>query len=957
MATDRVLLFTDIEGSTQLTERLGDVAASSLWTAHDRIARHLMRTWDGREIDKSDGFLLLFESVANAVGFATSLHAALAELQPPLRARAGIHSGAMVARENTPEDVSLGAKPLELDGVGKAIASRIMSIARGGQTLLSASARAALSDQRWKVQSHGHWRMKGVADPIDLFEAGDSTHFFVAPGDSEKAFRVTRHRGVWTCVAELPHSLPGERDPFVGRDDALGGLCKIVQEDRRLVTILGIGGIGKTRLAIRYAHTWLGAYPGGAWFCDLASATTIDGIVLATAQGLDMPLGNADPIQQIGAAIAGRGACLVVLDNFEQVARHAEATVGEWLKRAPKARFIVTSREVLGIVGEETFVLAPLPSADAVSLFEIRAKAAHQTSVNEASDRAAIATLVELLDRLPLAIELAAARVRVMTPRVMLERMNQRFKLLASTGGRRERQATLRATLDWSWDLLSKAERSALAQLSAFEGGFVLEAAEAVVELRSLTDDVPWIPDVVQGLVEKSLLRNRDGRFDMLRSVQEYAAERLAGSGPELLGESTASHAYQRHWRYFASLDESAATAQRCVETENLIVACRRASASDASAAVGALLGASACLQLIGPFRVVLDLVALVEGSGPLTIGQQVIVDRVAGAALFFLGEGQPAIERCESGLRRAAEVGDMSSLARIKCLLALLDMSRGDYKGALTQLDEAMALSSDPDDVRARVRVLSAMGALHQRTGKLALAAESYEQAMSLAAALGDKRWQGGLHGNLGAIAQVQGREEDARWHLEKGIGFACETGDRQREGNNRCNLGLLLLQLGQLKAAKAELDSSLVIAQSVGYRRLEALVLCNLGNVTEALGDRDESARWYAEAIALGRALGDFGLEAQAGGYLALLLARLDRHSESDECFVRALTAATQAGDSLTLCLVHCQQAIAAKERADEPSRRESFDRANALLEPEWLQGNYELRLAYESARDSGG
>ncbi len=483
MSADRVLLFTDVEGSTQLTEQLGDVTASALWSEHDRIARNLMRVWNGREIDKSDGFLLLFDQVEDAVRFAMAMHHALSELSPPLRSRAGIHCGDMVARQNTVEDINLGAKPLELDGVAKAVASRIMSIARGGQTLLSAPARAALGDGGWKLLSHGHWRMKGLAEPIELFEVGDGSAPFIPPAYSAKSFPVVRTRGGWMAVADLPHNIPAERDTFVGRDDALDALAALFHTDRRLITTLGIGGIGKTRLAIRYALTWLGEYPGGVWFCDLSPASSLDGIVLAVAQGLDVPLGREEPIPQLGAAIAGRGQCLVILDNFEQVARHAEATVGRWLERAPEARFLVTSREVLGIPGEEAFVLAPLPADAAIRLFETRAKAAHDTFGSGGSEAASIAMLVELLDRLPLAIELSAARIRVMSPRVMLDRMDQRFKLLASSGGRRERQATLRATLDWSWDLLAQSEQSALAQLSAFEGGFSLEAAEAVVEL------------------------------------------------------------------------------------------------------------------------------------------------------------------------------------------------------------------------------------------------------------------------------------------------------------------------------------------------------------------------------------------------------------------------------------------------------------------------------------------
>jgi predicted ATPase len=182
---------------------------------------------------------------------------------------------------------------------------------------------------------------------------------------------------------------------------------------------------GKTRLATRFGWSALASFAGGVWFCDLTATRGLDGILHAVAQGLDVPLGKEDPVVQLGHAIARRGRCLVVLDNFEQVARHADSTVGRWLSAAPDARFLATTREVLGLPGEEVLALAPLATQDGSELFVRRAKAANPDFEPNAEDKTAITTLVRLLDGLPLAIELAAVRVRVMPPRAVLARMNE----------------------------------------------------------------------------------------------------------------------------------------------------------------------------------------------------------------------------------------------------------------------------------------------------------------------------------------------------------------------------------------------------------------------------------------------------------------------------------------------------------------------------------------------------
>lgn len=437
MSEPRVLLLTDIVDSTGITERLGESAASALWRTHDRAARDLMRVWHAREIDKSDGFLLMFGSVADAARFALAYQRAIAALDEPLQARTAIHAGHVIERASDAGDITHGAKAVEIDGLAKSVAARLLSLAPPGRTLLSAEAASALQQHGLQVHRHGHWRLQGVENPFELFELAEGGSAPAAqaigpPPDTGKAYRVTRSDGgLWLPSRDLRHSLPAERDGFVGRVAELGALHRRLAQSR-LVSVTGTAGAGKTRLVKRYGWSWLGDYGGGVWFCDLSQARTLDGIVHAVAQGLDLPPNRDDPVAHIGTAIASRGECLVIVDNFEQVLTHADATIGRWVEAAPRARFVVTTRAVLGIAGEQTLPLAPLPTADGVRLFQERAAASAREATPGESESSALAPLVELLDGLPLAIELAAARTRVMSARMLLDGMSQRFRLLGA---------------------------------------------------------------------------------------------------------------------------------------------------------------------------------------------------------------------------------------------------------------------------------------------------------------------------------------------------------------------------------------------------------------------------------------------------------------------------------------------------------------------------------------------
>jgi len=911
------LLLTDVVDSTKLTEALGDAAMAELWTTHDRIARDLLPPWRGREIDKTDGMLLLFDDVRDAVGYALAYHRALAARELPFKARAGIHVGPVSLRPNPADDVARGAKPVEVDGLALPIAARVMSVALGAQTLLSADARLALGVATQRVVSHGHWRMHGVADPIELYEIGEvgdgSASPFRAPPDGDKVYRVMRQGDLWQPVREVRHSVPAERDSFVGRQEPLHLLAKKFEDGARLVSVLGMGGTGKTRLVTRFAWTVLGDYPGGVWFCDLSQARTVDGIHFAVAQGLDVPLGKTEPVVQLAHAIAGRGKCLVILDNFEQVTRFAEETLGRWLDRAPLAQFIVTTREVLGVVGEVRLALAPLEPVEAVQLFQRRALAAHPSYRPAADDIAAVEQLVKVLDGLPLAIELAAARVRVMGPRVLLQRMSERFKVLWSSAGRQDRQATLRAAFDWSWELLTEPEKAGLAQLSVFRGGFTLAAAEVVLDFTGLANS-PWTVDAVQWLVEKSFVRSiSTDRFDLLESVREYAAEHLRTPG-RFAGSGVESHAamQRRHWQHFATFDENTAPAHRCVELDNLVCACVNATAAgDSTGATGALVASWYALRLTGPFRLGSRLADGVAALASLSASELALVHWVSASALDLQGLVKDALAHIEPGLEAATLAGDSVASARLLHTRGSLQTIEGDLPGAMSSLEESSRLAVALQDANLHATALNALGRLMDFQSRLVEARRYYETALDIVEKSGHRRLEGGLVGNLGGLHHDLGELEAARHHYERSLMLAREVGNRLWEGNALCNLGLLCHDQGDVSTSLIHLELALVTANEIGHVRLKAAVLCNLGISLTSDGRYQEAIAKLELAIEAASSSADRRSEGQYRGALAKAQALSDQIAAARISLGLAEQLLSTMSDRLSYAVLLCDRA----------------------------------------------
>jgi len=959
MTECKALLLTDVVDSTKLMEQLGDKAMAEAWAAHDRAARDLLSRWRGREFGKTDGMLLLFDSAADAVNYAHDYHRALRDLRVPLRARAGLHVGPVVLRRNSTDDIAHGAKPLEVDGIAVPIVARIMSVASGGQTLLSPQAREALAKSPLRIESHGHWRMKGVAEPVELFEVGDDASPWQPPPDAAKVYRVVPDGDLWKPLKEIRHNLPRERDTFVGRESDLAALARLVDEGAAIVTLLGTGGSGKTRLARRFGWTWLGDFPGGVWFCDLSFARSLDGLASAVATALDVPLGKGDSVVQLGHAIAGRERCLVILDNFEQVAALAEATVGQWVDRAREAVFLVTSRERLRLPGEQIFAVEPLPETPAMALFEARARAQDRSFALGEGNRADVATIVRTLDGIPLAIELAVARIRVLPPKQLRERLRERFRILAGARGFAERHATLLAAIDWSWDLLAPWEKSTLAQCSAFAGGFTLAAAEAVLDLSAFPE-APLVLDAVQALVDKSLLRAEAGRrdieepfFGMYVSIHEYAAQKLHAPGAfEGSGGVGEQSVWERHGSYYArfgteqaidALDRHGGVEKRrrlALDLENLVAACRRAVARGDEESATATLGAAwAVFALGGPYASAAALAREAFACAGLSTAARARMLACLGEACWMAGRMEEAREQSERALAGAREVGDrhfegivLVNLANLHHSQGRMDEAQDHYERALAihrevgnrrwegivlggqgllhrnqglvdkaqeHLERALAIHREVGNRRFEGQVLGNLAIVHQSQGRMDEAREQYERALAIHREVGDRRSEGHVVGNLGELHHAQGRMEEARAYLEQALAIDRSVGDRLAEGVVLGNLGSLHLHQGQMPEAREQYERALVIHREVGNRRSEGIVLANLGRLHQAQGRTEDAWEHYESALAIHRAVGNRRSEGVMLGNLGELHMEQGRLRDAREQLEQALAIHRAVGN----------------------------------------------------------
>lgn len=785
------LLFTDLEGSSQIWDRLGS-AFFPVLDRHNALMRAAIERWDGYEVKtQGDSFMVAFQDAAKAVRCAVEFQRALEQEEwgpqvGELRVRIGIHAGEPMV---TPLPSGIA------DYFGPVVnrAARLEDAAHGGQILLSAAAcelAAPALGAEFELVNMGSHRLRGLEEPEQIYSV---RHPDLKP----------RQHPPLRTLDQLRTNLPERNNSFVGREQELQSLRRtLMRPETRLLTLLGFGGTGKTSLALQIAERCAFDFSDGAWWVEAEEATSSEQLVQRIAFQLRVHLEPTPSVREQLIDFLREKELLLVLDNTEQIP-DIGGLVAALIQPAARLKCLVTTRCALDIRYEVVAEVPPLPVPDAVTLFVDRARARRPGFESTPENQDDIARLCGELECVPLAIELAASRVVGMTPREILARLNERFRLLQTRApDLPPRQRALRGAIDWSFELLGAEDRSLLAQLSVFTGGFTLEDVEGVVDTFDAFEGV-------NELRRHSLLRSEVDpagqvtRYQMLESVREYAAEKLSEAGPdpgELRG---------RHAAYFLRLGESK-TAHMRTEREAAALDELEPAYENLRAALGwalaegdaGMAGRLGVVQYHFLFRrgfwgearaCLLEALERVEqpGGEPAALRAS-LLHYLSTMEIDMDGLEELAREHETTSLQLRRELGDRSGIAESLNHLANSEIRAGYWSRAQARLEEALKLVPEGDAQRRGI-LLHSLGRVANGQGDAARARELYEQALAARRAGGDYRGEAETLGNLGVLAHNAGHIPAARALYQESLVIL-------RRLRDRFAIGVMLFNLAEL-------------------------------------------------------------------------------------------------------------------------------------------------------------
>jgi predicted ATPase/class 3 adenylate cyclase len=780
-------LFTDIEGSTKLLHELGDDYAEAL-AAHRQVLRQAFADHGGAEVDtQGDAFLVAFSRAKDAVAAAADAQRALYD--GPIRVRMGVHTGEPIRTDE-------GYAGMDLHR-----GARIGAAGHGGQVLVSQTTRDLVEEdlpEALALRDLGEHRLKDLTRSQRIFQ-------LVAEG-------LDREFPALATLDSRPTNLPAQSTALVGRERELADVVDLLRRpDVRLLTLTGPGGAGKTRLALQAAADLLDDFPDGAFFVALAGIAEASLVLPTIGHTLGVKESGGLSLAEAVANFLRDRQLLLVLDNFEHVAEAAPQVI-ELVLEGPSLKALVASRAPLHVSGEQEYPVSELAEIDGIALFSERAQAM-KPDFRLNGDEPAVAEICRRLDGLPLAIELAAARAKVLSPSALLERLDQRLPVL--TGGARDlpdRQRTLRDTIAWSYELLDHTERQLFSRLAVFPGTFTLAAAETICE-----GDL----DTLTSLVEKSLAQQAEGRFRMLETIREYAAERFEASG-EL------SQIRRRHLDFFLALAE---------EAKDDLHQDRRS---------------SAWLE-----RIELEHDNCRAGlESARELGERRLELRLASAlSVFWEARGH-----FDEGRRRVAEAlaGDpdapMSLRGDALRSSALMAHKQGDFQTARALTEESLVGHEAAGNASGVATSLNILGVISAGEGDYEQAKALYEQAKSIRQQQGDETGVLSSMHNLGLLALAQGEFREARNQLEAALALGKKNDAERQIANSLTDLGFAVLGQARHEEARAVFEEALRHCSALGWKENIAYSFVGLAAVSTAMGDLERGARMLGQVESLG-------------------------------------------------------------------------------------------------------
>ena len=807
------LLFTDIEGGVRLWEDDRDAMAAAS-ARHDRMVREQVEACGGQVFKTvGEAHRAVFADPVAALSSAVAIQRAVgAEPWPsglPVRVCMALHSGSCAERDG--------------DYVGPVVnrAARLLDIGHGGQVLVTAATYALLADrlsQGIGLRDLGERRLRDLGRAERVFQV-------TGPGLAE-GFGVLRSLD----DPALCHNLPSQATSFVGRTVQLAELRALVSGGARLVTITGPGGIGKSRLALQAAADALDGTGDGAWLVELAPVGEPELVTRTAAAALGVREEPGRPVlDALIDAVGGRD-LLLILDNAEHVLSAVAELADAFIRLCPRVCLLVTSREPLGISGEHIFRVPGLtvPPADlaapgrlavfeSVQLFAEHAALHRRGFIVDDANAAAVAAICVRLDGIPLALELAAARLGSLSASEISARLDQRFRLL-TTGNRTvlPRHQTLRALIDWSYDLLSPQERSVFDRLSVFAGGWTLDAAEAVAPG---VDVAEWqVLDLLAALVGKSLVQaeviHGSTRYRLLETVRHYAAERLAlRAGSELRDVRIA------HRDHYLAVVETAAARLRGpdehrwldrieAEFDNIRAALAFSIADPDGAEPGLRLAAALRSFVFSrghSGEVIEALRALLGRPDARQPTRNLAVALVTNCKLLTHFARSPDIpSMAEEALAIARGLADDAVAADALAALNWYSYLQGDLPAALARADPAVALARASGSPSRLVVALGHRAVFKAETGHLDASLADYQEVLSLARASGDNYTLAVTLVNLGVDQVTAGEFPAAVAYLQDALRVADAHGYQHLSAAAEMNLGFAYLMNGDAASAR---------------------------------------------------------------------------------------------------------------------------------------------------------